>query len=336
MKFVLFKKSLEEGAAPVYLFDGEEEYFKQRGEEMLKERFLGEPSLNYTAFRGEALKGNALSELIAAARCFPFLSEKRIVKVTDLYPSEREYQTWLRPYLESPEPSTILLIVNGGKGKGVDLRKAPGVTRVDCSKADEETVLRWIYTRFKRAGIAADTDCCSRIFLYCLGDMSRVAGETEKLIAYAGTGGALTVQDVDAVVYRDTDFKIYEMTEALGKGNAAKYLSVLFELTEKGMDEGGILNALLSYFRTLTEVSLLRSSDADAAAALGMKEYAVKMNRRQANALGKKRVAEAYRRIFALQSAVRSGKCTPQGALLSVNARLLFGDAQEKEILFTE
>ena len=33
MKFVLFKKSLEEGAAPIYLFDGEEEYFKERGED---------------------------------------------------------------------------------------------------------------------------------------------------------------------------------------------------------------------------------------------------------------------------------------------------------------
>ena len=43
MKFVLFKNSLKEGAAPIYLFDGEEEYFKERGEEMLKERFLGEP-----------------------------------------------------------------------------------------------------------------------------------------------------------------------------------------------------------------------------------------------------------------------------------------------------
>ena len=43
MKFVLFKKSLEEGAAPVYLFDGEEEYFKERGEEMLKAKFLQEP-----------------------------------------------------------------------------------------------------------------------------------------------------------------------------------------------------------------------------------------------------------------------------------------------------
>ena len=41
MKFVLFKKSLEDGASPIYLFEGEEEYFKKRGEEMLREKFVG-------------------------------------------------------------------------------------------------------------------------------------------------------------------------------------------------------------------------------------------------------------------------------------------------------
>ena len=101
MKFVLFKKSLEEGAAPVYLFDGEEEYFKERGEEMLKEKFLGEPSLNYTSFRGETLKGDAISSLIAAAESFPFMSEKRIVKVTDFYPTEREYTAYLKKYIKN-------------------------------------------------------------------------------------------------------------------------------------------------------------------------------------------------------------------------------------------
>ena len=330
MKFVLFKKSLDEGASPVYLFDGEEEYFKQRGEEMLKERYLGEPSLNYTVFQGSALKGGALSDLIAAARCVPFLSEKRIVKVVDLYPSEREYETYLRPYFQSPELSTILLIVNGGKGKGFDLRKAAGVTRVDCSKADEEIVLRWIYTRFKRAGVHADTDTCARIFTYCLGDMSRVAGETEKLIAYAGEGGTVGVADVDAVVYQDTDYKIYEMTDALGGGNAGKYLSVLHELSEKGMDEGGVLNALLSYFRTLADVTLSRGTDAETASALGMKEFAVKMNRRRAAAFGKDRVLAAYRFIFGKLNAVRSGASTAQGALLAVNAYLLFGERKNQ------
>ena len=204
MKFVLFKNSLKEGAAPIYLFDGEEEYFKERGEEMLKERFLGEPSLNYSAFHGETLKGAALSSLVAAAQSFPFMSEKRIVKVTDFYPTEKEYETYLKGYFENPSADTILLIVNSSRPKGkFDLKKMPNVTYVDCGKADEETVLRWIYTQFRRAGVRADTDCCERVMHYCLGDMSRIAGETEKLIAYAGKGGAVSPEDVDAVVYKE-------------------------------------------------------------------------------------------------------------------------------------
>ena len=325
MKFVLFKKSLEEGAAPIYLFDGEEEYFKRRGEEMLSEKFLSEPSLNYTAFDGADLKGDRLSALVAAAQCLPFLSEKRIVKVKDLAPSEREYQTYLKDYFEHPSESTVLLIVNGaGKPKGFDLKKAPNVTRVDCSRAEEETVLRWIFSRMRRAGVQCDTACCERILRYCLGSMSRIAAETEKLIAYAGEGGSVTEAVVDAVVYRDTDYKIYEMTDALGRGNYGGYLSVMNELTGKGMEEMGVLNSLCSYFRTMYEVLALGKTDAETAAALGMKEYAVKMSRRQAKLLGRGRVEAAYFGIYKAIQAVKSGRLTPAGALASVNARLFF------------
>ena len=66
MKFILFKRSLEEGAKPVYLFDGEEEYFKERGEAMLREKYLAEPSLDFSLFRGETLHGGALADLVAA------------------------------------------------------------------------------------------------------------------------------------------------------------------------------------------------------------------------------------------------------------------------------
>lgn len=330
MKFVLFKKSLEEGAAPIYLFDGEEEYFKERGEEMLEERFLGEPSLNYSAFHGENLKGAALTSLVAAAESFPFMSEKRIVKVTDLYPSEKDYDSYLKRYFEHPAESTILLIVNSAppKGKVFDLKKAPNVTRVDCSKGDEETVLRWIYTRFRRAGIEADTECCERIMQYCLGDMSRIAGETEKLLAYGAKSKKITSADVDEIVYRDTDYKIYEMTNALGAKNFGKYVSVMSELTERGVDAMAVLNSLCSYFRGLLDISLLNRSDAEVASALGMKEYAVKMSRRQLGALGPKRVKECFLAVNGAVNAVKNGVLSAEGALIGVNARLAFGAAE--------
>ena len=327
MKFVLFKNSLKEGAAPIYLFDGEEEYFKERGEEMLKERFLGEPSLNYSAFHGETLKGAALSSLVAAAQSFPFMSEKRIVKVTDFYPTEKEYETYLKGYFENPSADTILLIVNSSRPKGkFDLKKMPNVTYVDCGKADEETVLRWIYTQFRRAGVRADTDCCERVMHYCLGDMSRIAGETEKLIAYAGQGGAVSPEDVDAVVYKDAEYKTYEMTGAFGAGNYAKFLSVQRELMEKGADEGAVLNALCAYLRSLLEILLLKKSDAETARALGMNEYAVKMSRRQANAVGAARVRDCWEYVYAAISGVRSGELTAPAALLKVNAQLFYGE----------
>lgn len=330
MKFVHFKKSLEEGAAPIYLFDGEEEYFKERGEEMLKERFLGEPSLNYSAFHGENLKGAALSSLVAAAESFPFMSEKRIVKVTDLYPSEKEYTGYLQKYFEHPAESTILLIVYSAapKGKPFDLKKAPNVTRVDCSKADEETVLRWIYTRFRRAGIEADTECCERIMQYCLGDMSRIAGETEKLLAYGADSKKITSADVDEIVYRDADYKMYEMSNALGAKNYGKYVSVMSELTERGIDGMAVLNTLCSYFRGLFDISLLNKTDAEIAAALGLKEYAVKMSRRQLGMLGPRRVKECFLAVNGAINAVKNGVLSAEGALIAVNAGLAFGYAE--------
>lgn len=328
MKFVLFKKSLEDGAQPIYLFDGEEEYFKERGEQMLKEKFLGEPSLNYTSFQGENLKGSSLSTLISAAECFPFMSEKRIVKVTDFYPTEKEYETYLRSYFENPQKDTILLIVNTArsKGKSFDLKKVKSVTWVDCSKADDDTVLRWIYTRFKRAGIAADTESCERVMRYCLADMSRVVGETEKLIAYAAESKKISAGDVDTVVYRDTDYKIYEMTGAIGARNFSKYETVLSELMSKSFDETAVLNSLSSYFRTMFEILILKKSDSDTAQVLGMKEYAVKMSRRQAETMGTETVKKYFMFCNCALNSVKSGKISAQGALLKVNAALFFGE----------
>lgn len=328
MKFVLFKKSLEEGVAPIYLFDGEEEYFKERGEAMLKEKFLGEPSLNYTTFSGENLKGGDISELVRAAESFPFMSEKRIVKATDFYPTEREYDAYLKNYFENPQESTILLIVNSRapKGKAADLKKIKTVTHVDCSKADDETVIRWIYTQFKRAGVEIDAECCERIARYCLFDMSRVAGETEKLKAYALQGGAITSEVVDDVVYRDTDYKMYELTGAIARKNYTSYMSVMNELLAKGVDEMNILNGICTYFRTMFEIVAMGKSDADTAALLGQKEYYVKKQRQQAMLFSKQRVKNCYMNTFGAINDVKNGKISQSGALLRINADIFFGE----------
>ena len=58
MKYVDFRKFTDEhGAQPIYLFEGEEVYFHEKGEALLRSRFVQEPLLDYVAFDGNALKG---------------------------------------------------------------------------------------------------------------------------------------------------------------------------------------------------------------------------------------------------------------------------------------
>ena len=111
MKFVDFKKFTDEnGAMPIYLFEGEEGYFRERGEQALKTRFLQEPTLDYVSFDGASLKGDRLFSLVDAVNCFPFVSLRRVVRVTEFYPTEKEYETYLKPLFENPPSDGLLMI----------------------------------------------------------------------------------------------------------------------------------------------------------------------------------------------------------------------------------
>ncbi|MBP5242659.1 MAG: DNA polymerase III subunit delta, partial [Clostridia bacterium] len=328
MKFTALKKHLQEnGAQPIYLLDGEESYFRDRGVEMLKAAVI-EPALNYTAYTGGELKGDKLKTLADAVYTLPFLSEKRMVLVTEFYPTEKEYASFLKPLFESPVNTTIFVIANGGGGKpkpgACDWKKKPNVTYVDCGRADEEDVTKWIYVTLKRAGVVADGAVCNAIKSYCLSDMARVSKETEKLIEYAGEGGKLTLQDVDELVYKDSEYKIYELTQAAARKDHATFMKIMDGMVGKGWDENAFLNALSAHFRTLCEVSLLEGNNALAAETLGMKEYAVKKSREQAARFEKGALIGYYRDLQETLATARAGEITFPSALKTAISKIFF------------
>lgn len=331
MKYVDFKKFTDEnGAQSIYLFEGEEGYFREKGEMLLKARFLQEPTLDYISFDGASLKGDKLSEIVDALNAFPFMSERRIVRVTEFYPTEKEYETYLRGAFENPPTSGMLLIVNSAKPKtgGATLSKKPNVTYIDCGKSDEETIKKWIYLTCKKEGVYADGVTCGKLAVYCNLDMARIAKETEKLLSYcqAEKIERLTDEIVDALVYPDAEYKLYELTNALARKNHGSFMKILNELAVKGYNEHSLMSSLASYFKGLYEVSCMKGSDGEIAAALGIKEYAVKKNREQAAKFQKGELLRVYNGVYQAISDVKCGVMTPPSALKTVTARLFFGD----------
>lgn len=322
MKFTELKNDIREGARKIYLLEGNDAYFRIKGEEMLKSAFVQMPELNFTTLDGEALSGNSISRLVAAIESVPFMSKKRLVKVVEFHPSEADYEK-LKPAFENLPDETILLIVNAESKKGADLKRKPCVTYVDCNCADEETVVKWAYITLRNANISASVEVCTLIARYCQCNMSRVALEVEKLIDYKGEG-ELTEEETDALVYKDNDYRIYEMTNAAARRDFDKFAAVEADLCRKVGDETSVLSGIFSYFKNLLTIISSDESDKRLSELLKMKEYGVKKSREQACAIGEEKLKSLVNDIYSALAEIKCGNLTPRSALQYVNNKIFF------------
>ena len=304
---------------------GDDAYFLSHAEDMIKGAYLNHPELNFASFEGESLKGAQTEKLINALSAFPFMSEKRVIKVTEYYPSESDFERYLKPLFADFPPTAVLIIVNTqGKKVGADLKKKSGITYVDCNRADEEQVARWIYVTLKRGGLQVDSSLCVTIARWCLCNMSRVSLEAEKILIYKGGSGVLTEEEAEELVYKDADYRVYEMTNAIASKNYVQFIQAAQELTSKGMDEISVLNSLFSYLRNIVTAATFRGSDSELSKILGIKEYGVKRGREQARAMGVEHAKKLAGNIYAAIADVKCGLLTPDSAYKMVCSQIFF------------
>lgn len=323
MKFIQLKDDLKEGARSIYLIEGDDAYFRSKAEEQIKSAFLTMPELNYSVFDGSQYRGAALGDIVSAAAAFPFMAGKRVIKVVELYPTESDYDKYLKEAFESFPPTTVLIIVNSQGKKGVDLKRKKCVTYIDCNKADRETVAKWAYITMKRAGVSSSVEACEAVADYCLCDMARVSKEVEKLTEY-GKGGMITKSDVDELVYKDADYRIYQMTGAVARRDMATFTEICNDLLTRGYDENAVIASLVNYFKNLLTSVTSGLSDKELAAALKMNDYALGKTKQQAKAIGKDRLIVFINNLYSLASQLKSGRITADGALETAIAHVFF------------
>ena len=323
MKFVELKNDIVKGARSIYLLEGSDAYFRLKGEEMIKTAFMQMPELNFTSLDGESLRGSSLTELISAVESVPFMSEKRVVKVTEFHPSDSDYEKYLKKTFDNFPEETILLIVNSESKRGIDLKRKACVTYIDCNCAEEETVTKWVYITLRNVKISASVEVCTLIARYCQYNMSRIALEVEKLIDYKKEG-ELSREEVDALVYKDVDYRIYEMTNAVSRRDFDTFAAIESELCRKAGDETSVLSGLFSYFKNLLTIATSDCSDRELSEMLKMKEYGIKKSREQARAIGADKLKNLVSDIYSALSEIKCGNLTPNSALQTVNNKIFF------------
>lgn len=242
---------------PVYYLMGEESYYIDRVADFIVDSILSpeERDFNLLTLFGSDVKTD---DVINAAKGFPMGANRLVVVVKEaqnLVGIDR-----LEYYLRQPQPSTVLIICH--KNGTLDRRKkvAGMVEKVgvlyESKKVYESQLATFVRDYLKRHRLAIDPIAVSMLVDYIGTDLSRMAGELDKLcIALPEGGGTVTPQLVEEHIGISKEFNIFELQDALAKKDILR-VNRIAKYFDKNPKENPIQKILPSLFRFFSNLML--------------------------------------------------------------------------------
>lgn len=199
--------------------------------------------------------------LISDASTLPFFSDHKVisVKYSGFFNSKHEA---LADFLGSVPESTILIFtedkVNGTLRTTKQAKKCG--TFLEFNNPTDRDMISWIAARFKERGLGISGSNASMLMDICEGDMMRIAGEIDKLSAYAmGTSG-ITAEDIALMSGNAVSDKIFDLAHAISRGDKALVMNIYGDLIKLNKDPQELLGALIFKYKQLLSVNEMLES----------------------------------------------------------------------------
>ena len=261
---------------PVYYLMGEESYYIDRISEYIAQTVLNE---NEKEFNQTILYGadTDIATIINAAKRYPMMSKYQVVIVKEAQGVKNIDE--LSYYLQKPLESTILVLCH--KHGVLDRRKklAAEIEKVGVlfeSKKIKDTQLAGFITSYlKRKSIEIEPKASEMMAEFVGTDLSRMAGELEKLIITLPKGQKrITPEQIEQNIGISKDYNNYELRNALIIKDVFKANQIIkyFEENPKTNPLQMTLSVLLNFFSNLMLAYYApEKSEQGIAAQLGLK-----------------------------------------------------------------
>lgn len=267
MKFEQLKKHLSNGEPfAAYTVTGNDRYLLGYTKRLFTDK-VQLPDLNVNHFGADA---DVLS-ILNACQTVPMMTDKRIV----IYESFKSVDSRIAEYLKHPSKDTVLLLFPAVPPSKCGLDKTTEI--IDCNHLDRALLRGWIE---KESQSCFETDAKEILIDYTMSDLTRISTEVTKLKGYAGDR-KVTVSDVMKMVSQDSEFKMYQFSQALGDGHADSVYAMA-ETLLKEADPLVLLKVISTHYHKLFHVRISRTSEAEIASSFGVKTFALSHLRTQA------------------------------------------------------
>jgi len=250
---------IQAGSLPsLILLYGQESYFIDEGLQAIRNAVVRpeDRDFNLTQFQGRDFKP---IDVVEQARTFPVFSERRLVIVKNVHEASADQLEGLLSYLEDPVPETVLLLTAekiDARRKFFQLLKKTGKV-IEFKKIYENQLPSFVRDLAKSFNVTL-TGGALKLFCKRVGtNLVEVQGELEKLVGYLGDRDLAEESDVAAIVSDARIESVFDLTDALGRGDSSTALILLDRLLAEGQAPLMVLAMMTRHFRQMWKISEL-------------------------------------------------------------------------------
>lgn len=301
---------------PIYLIKGDAFLCQDAKNKIIQK--LNISKINVSLFTDENFDVN---NTLNACNQFSFFSEKRMVIVQDLAKElTNDNKFRFENYSKNPNIDCVLILIDTISSKVFDFMK--NVEVIEC-KPNDFFVQNYIKNNVEKLGNTISLQNCKKLNDYCLGNLNRITLEIKKLSDYVGKNKEITAQVIDNLVFKDTELKVFDLTNALGVRDGNRALKILNDMITSGEPPIKILGLINANFRRMMFAKINKGSNADLAKALNVKEFAIAKAKESASFFSASQLKNIINLLLEADYNIKSGVMSQENVLYYVVCKIV-------------
>ena len=270
----LREQLIQNRISPVYVLYGPESYLRDMAARTIAERSFDDGDFrdfNETEF--SLADNDTFQNAIAAAEQLPMMSQRRVVRVTEVRVGatsqkdtlKEEHEPALLRYLKRPSESTVLIFVadelNGNRKISKALKE--NSVAVEFAPLRNDDLARWARDKIRDAGSEIDERSLRTLVDMVGPDVRRLTNEVQKLSAAALPDKKIDLELVQGLVIHTREVSNFELTDHLVAGRRVEALASLKKILDDDMEPLALIGLIASNYRRLLAAKNLMVGGAD-------------------------------------------------------------------------
>ncbi|MBR1890764.1 MAG: DNA polymerase III subunit delta [Clostridia bacterium] len=296
------KSRLQKKIESCYLIQGEDILLYDKALELIKSKLnLQLEEFNFIVFDEDSFSADAL---INTCETLPMGSDKKLVLLKNVTKFDKSFKDKLNNYLKNPVESTVLVVFDFFNKFDFIISE-----KISAKRLDDASLKDIVTAALAEHQKTITPDAVRTLIESCCNYYSLIKHELDKLIACDEEN--INFDIVNNLVCKETEFTVFELTDALSKKDANRAVELL-NLMNK---DTKTFSLVLNHFRRLFFVAISDLNDKQLAELLGCKEYAVIKARELARNFNKLQLKNIYEMLNDVDFYIKNGQMQTENAL---------------------